>query len=86
MRWVSTWFCDVTGDIRLCPGNDFYVRLQYSFIRVTMASGGEGNFPEYEIKCYDSEPLAASYTAELSSNSAHLKQFSDASSLRSFTF
>ena len=47
-----------------------------------MAIGGDGNFPEYQVKCYDFEPLAASYTAESSSDSAHLEQLSDASNLR----
>ena len=35
-----------------------------------MASGGDGNFPEYKAKCNDLEQLAASDTAESYSNSA----------------
>ena len=51
-----------------------------------MASGGDGNFPEYKVKCNDFEPLVASDTEESSLNLALSEQFNDASSLRSFTF
>ena len=59
----------------------FYALLQYSSTRVTMASGGNGNFPEYQVKCYDYKLQAASDTAESSLNSAHSEQFSDARTL-----
>ena len=64
MRWVITWFCDVTGDIRLHSVRDFCALFQYNFTYVTMASGGTGNFPEYKIKFYDFKPLAASDITE----------------------
>ena len=57
-----------------------------SFSRVTTVSGDNGNFPEYQIKCYDFEPLAATDTTESSSNSAHSELFNNGSSLRSFYF
>ena len=41
---------------------------------IYMASGGDGNFPEYKIRCNELEPLAASATAESSSNSALSEQ------------
>ena len=46
-----------------------------------MASDGDVNFSEQKLKCNDLEPLAASDTAELSSNSALSEQLSDASRL-----
>ena len=60
--------------------------FRISFTSVIMVSGSDGNFPKYQIKCCDFEPLAASDTAEPFSNSTHLEQFSDASSFRVFTF
>ena len=54
--------------------SDLYAMLQYSLTHVTMASGGDVNFP----KCNDFEPLVANDTTESSSLS---EQFSDASSL-----
>ena len=51
--------------------------FQYCF-----TSGADGNVPEYQVTCYDFEPLATSDTAESSSNSAHSEQFNDASCLR----
>ena len=51
-----------------------------------MASGGDGNFWEYKVKSSDFKPLLASDTVESSSNSALSEQFSQASSLQSFTF
>ena len=86
MRWTIAWFCDVTGDIRLHSASDFHALLQYSFTRVTVARGGDDNFPEYQLKYYDFEPLAASDIAESFPNSVYSEQFSDASSLRPFTF
>ena len=56
----------------------FYALLS-SFTRITMASGGDGNFQEYQIKRYDFELLATSDAAE-SSSSTNSEQFSDASS------
>ena len=79
-------FCDVTCDINLHSVSDFYALLQYSFTRVTVASGGNSNFRQYQVKCYNFEPLVTSDTAESSSNLAHSEQFSKASSLRSFAF
>ena len=70
-RWAITWFCDFTGDTRLHSFSDCYALLQHSFTRVTVASGGDGNCPEYQVKCYDFEHLAASDIAESSSNYAH---------------
>ena len=78
------WFCDVTCDISLHSVNYFYALLQYSFTRVTVASGGNSNFPQYQVKCYDFEPLVASDTAETSSNLAHSEQFSKASRFHLF--
>ena len=53
----------------------------FSIISLTsLASGADDNFPEYQVKCYNFKPLAASDTAESSSNSTHSEQFSDASS------
>ena len=43
-----------------------------------MENGGDVNFLECKVKCNDFEPLAASDTAESSTNSALLEQFSDA--------
>ena len=63
----------------------FYALFRNSFTRVTMASGGDCNFPKYQLKFYDFEPLAASDTAESPSNSAISEQFSDASTLRLVT-
>ena len=51
-----------------------------ALISLTMASGGDGNFPEYQVKCYILE--SASDSAESFSNSAHSEQFNDASRLR----
>ena len=58
----------------------FYALLP-RFTRITMASGGDGNFQEYQIKEYDFEPLVTSDAAE-SSSSTNSEQFSDASSHR----
>ena len=59
----------------------FCALLQYSFTRVTVASGGDVNCPEYEVKHSDLEPLVASDPVESSSNLAFSEQFSDAISL-----
>ena len=53
----------------------------WGFTRVTVAIGSDGNFPEYQVKCYDFEPQAAYDIAEPSSNLAHSEQLSDANSL-----
>ena len=39
------------------------------------------DFPEYQVKCYDFEPVAASDSAESLSNLAHSEQFNDANRL-----
>ena len=57
------WFCDVTCNIRLHSVSDFYALVQYSFTRVTTASGGDGKCPEYKVKCNDLETLVASDTS-----------------------
>ena len=75
----------VTGDIRLRSVSDFYALLQFSFTRVITASRGDSNVPGYKVKCNDFKPLAASDTVESSLDSALSKQFSNASSLQSFT-
>ena len=69
MRSAITWFCDLTGDIHLHSVSNFYALFQYSFTRVTMASGDDDYFPECKVKCSDFELLAASDTTESSSNS-----------------
>ena len=48
---------------------DFYAMLQYGFSCVTMASGGDVNFPEYKVKFHNFESPAASDTTESSLNS-----------------
>ena len=49
-------------------------------------SGGDGIFSEYKVKCNDFDLLVATDIAESSLNLPLLEQFSDASSLRPFTF
>ena len=62
--------------------SDFYAMFQYSFTRVSTASGGDVNFQGIKVKCNDFDPLAASENTESSSNSVVSEQFSEASSLR----
>ena len=46
-----------------------------------MANSFDVHFPESKVKCNNFEPLAASDTAESSSNSILSEQFNDASRL-----
>ena len=71
---------DVTDDSVVSISHSFLCSASSNFTHITMASGDDGNFPEYQIKGYDFEPLATSDAAESSLSLAHSEQFSDTSS------
>ena len=75
MRWAITWFCVVSGDIRLRSVGDFHAL----FSIVSLASLWQWQFSRIPSKMLDFEPIVARDTAKSSSNSAYSEQFCNAS-------